>query len=306
MAGGAAVSALGEHLARYLALRLALGYRPSYDRWLTRFVAHLDIAGLTTVTADAAVEWAEHDASTQAAAAYRLVAVRGFASYLKAFDPATQVPGVYSGGKSRPVAHIYTSAEVEALMAAAAGLRPELWGQTMATLIGLLAATGIRPGEAYRLRSHDVDLVEPRLHLIDSKFGRSRQIPVDQSTVDALAATANCGTKHFRSLRPARSSSPPPAATSLPRRPLPPFVGCGAKRESTPPRADRRSWVICDTASRWPPCSTGTANASTSNPAYRCSPPTSGMSTRRRPTGICKRPPSCSPSPPNASNPTGR
>ena len=72
-------------------------------------------------------------------------------------------------------------------MAAARGLRSPLRAATFETLVGLLAVTGLRIGEALRLDRDDVDLTGDVLTIRLSKFGKSREVPVHTSTVDALA-----------------------------------------------------------------------------------------------------------------------
>jgi integrase len=75
-------------------------------------------------------------------------------------------------------------------MAATAHLRSAsgLRVATLKTLIGLLAATGLRPGEALSLDVGDVDLVSGILTIRESKFGKSRFVPLDESARVALAA----------------------------------------------------------------------------------------------------------------------
>jgi len=74
-------------------------------------------------------------------------------------------------------------------MAAASQLRSAsgLRRATFMTLVGLLAATGLRPGEALALDVHDVDLAGAILAIRDSKFGKSRFVPLDESARSALA-----------------------------------------------------------------------------------------------------------------------
>jgi len=57
---------------------------------------------------------------------------------------------------------------------------------TYETLIGLLAATGLRVGEAIRLDRHDIDYTEGVLLVRRSKFGKSRQVPLQPTTLQAL------------------------------------------------------------------------------------------------------------------------
>jgi integrase len=182
------VSALSAHLDRYTELRRALGYKPEpYAVLLRGFVRDLEAAGQPTVTVDAALAWAAQ-APTAPAGAARLTALRGFARYLCGFDSACQVPpvGLIRANKVRPAPHIYSPAELAALLQAATTLAPAAWAATMGTLIGLMAATGIRPEEAYRLRCEHVDLDRAALSIVNSKGGKSRRIPLHPTTVEAL------------------------------------------------------------------------------------------------------------------------
>jgi integrase len=179
---------LSERLDRYLQLRRALGY--SYadrGRLLADFVEFLQASGLGAVTVDAALAWANR-APTDAAVAARLSMVRGFARYLAAFDHTNQVPPTWlvPQNKVRPTPHIYSAAEIEALMKAASLLTPPLWAATMSTLIGLAASAGLRPGELYRLGRDDIDFATGQLNVMHSKYGKSRQIPLHATTLEAL------------------------------------------------------------------------------------------------------------------------
>jgi integrase/recombinase XerD len=71
-------------------------------------------------------------------------------------------------------------------MAQARSMRWRLPAATHETLIGLLAATGMRVGEAIRLDRSDVDAANSVLMIRESKFGKSRQVPVLACTVAAL------------------------------------------------------------------------------------------------------------------------
>lgn len=182
------MSNLSQHLDRYLAVRRAVGYSlAEHGRLLACFVGHLEAHGASTVTVEAALAWA-NTADTAGQVARRLSVVRGFARYLHAFDATAEVPPANLGPRAdaRPRPHLYSGAEVAALMGAARTLRPELWAASFVTLIGLLAATGLRPSEAFRLQRTHVDLDDGQLAVIHSKAGRSRQIPLHPSTVDAL------------------------------------------------------------------------------------------------------------------------
>ena len=118
--------------------------------------------------------------------------VRGFARHLHVIDPGHEVPppGLLPGRSHRATPYLYSDADIAALMAAARGFRSPLRAATFETLVGLLAVTGLRIGEALRLDRDDVDLVEGVLTIRVTKFGKSREVPLHPSTVDALAAYA--------------------------------------------------------------------------------------------------------------------
>jgi integrase/recombinase XerD len=185
---GAAVSALAEHAARYIALRRSLGFKMSEpSRVLEDLVAFVNRAGQEHLSVAGVLNWAE-PARTPGAYARRLSVARRFAQYLAVFDSQSEVPSprLCSTGQSRRAPYIYTPGEVAALMRAAQDLEGELWASSVSTLIGLCAATGARPGEAYRLRVGDIDLDISTLSVMQSKGGRSRLLPLHTSTVGAL------------------------------------------------------------------------------------------------------------------------
>ena len=189
------MSALSEHIQNYLRVRRALGFKLAGEETLLReFVAIADAAGERTVTIKLALDWARRPANgSHNYLSRRLRAVRGFARYLHSLDPACEVPPLelLPASKYRPAPYLYGDQEVLALMAAARGLRPPLRAATFETLIGLLACTGLRIGEAIRLDRDDVDLEGQVLTVRDSKFGKSREVLLHHSAVRALGDYAN-------------------------------------------------------------------------------------------------------------------
>ena len=185
------MSQLSCHVSDYLAMRRALGFKlAKEDRLLREFAAFAESAGASTVTAGLAVAWAvlpRH--ATPVWAAQRLSMVRGFARYLQAVDPAAQVPpaGLLPARTRRVTPYIYSDAEVAALMAAARMLRNPLKAATFQTLIGLLAVTGMRGSEAMALDRGDLDATAGLLTVRATKFRKSRQLPLQVTTVRALA-----------------------------------------------------------------------------------------------------------------------
>ncbi len=185
------MSALGEIAEDYLALRRSLGHDlADAHRLLPRFVAYLDAIGAPTVTIEAALAWSTEPDVDPASNVWphRMTVVRGFARHMAGIDARTEVPPVGlvpSRQRWRPP-FIYSSADVAALMAEARRIRWRLPAATHETLIGLLAATGMRVGEALKLDRSDIDWHEGVLLIRESKFGKTRQIPLLASTIGAL------------------------------------------------------------------------------------------------------------------------
>lgn len=184
------MSRLSTALQDYLTIRRALGFHLKLVGWvLTRFVAYADEVGAETVTTDLAVAWATQPVDASPVWwKFRLTAVRGFAKHLQTLDPRTQIPpaDAVSAPKCRAAPYFYSEAEILLLMEEATNLPPAFRGMTYQTLIGLLAVTGMRLGEAIRLERADVDWEHGVLTIRLSKFGKSRQLPVDPSTLSAL------------------------------------------------------------------------------------------------------------------------
>jgi len=187
------MSALHDALAKYVAVRRALGSKlgePAVT--LGHFVEFLEREGKQFITTELALRWAqEHEGVQRATWARRLSMVRGFAVWLSALDPRTEVPPrrILEARRQRNKPHIFTDNEIGRLMAEAARLSSPrgLRALTLVTLIGLLAATGLRPGEALALDTPDVDLQNAILTIRQTKFGKSRFVPVEDSTRAALA-----------------------------------------------------------------------------------------------------------------------
>lgn len=240
------MSALAERLADYLALRRAMGFQlEAQGRLLPQFVAYLDDLGAETVTIEAALAWAVNPLATQPARVReRLSMVRAFARYLQAFDATAQVPptNLVAAQRRRPVPYLFTEAEIAALLAAAATLRSPLRAATYHAVIGLLAATGMRGCEARDLDRDDVDLDTGLLTIRQTKFNKSRQLPLHASTVAVLRDYT-----HVRQLLCPQPKTPAffvsKAATRLVRngmsttfRELADDVGLAAHAGSGPPR----------------------------------------------------------------------
>lgn len=183
-------SVLASHQQDYLRLRRLMGSTlNNHGRLIGSFLADLEASGQETITVEAAVRWACLPAGASPRwRAYRLAVIRGFAAYVHARDPslAPIIPAGLIPSKTVPaIPYIYTGRQIRDLMDGALELAPPLRGLTLATVIGLLAATGLRIGEALALDLGDVDL-HAGVITVTGKYGKQRLVPVHQSTVTAL------------------------------------------------------------------------------------------------------------------------
>jgi len=181
---------LDQVVIDYLAVRRSLGYKLAENaKQLHSFVSYLDTVGASRVTTELAVAWATQPTGcTPVWWARRLAMVRGFARHLKAIDPETEIPplGVLPHRCRRVAPYLYSDTDIEALMAAARVLRSPLVAATYETLIGLLAVTGMRSGEALRLQRDHIEWDEGVITIWNSKFQKSRAVPVHPTSLDAL------------------------------------------------------------------------------------------------------------------------
>ena len=181
---------LAQAARDYLVLRRSFGYRlAGHDRPLADLVEHLEHAGLDTMTVESTLAWAVQPTATPLRHAQRLSIARGFATYLHSLDPRCEVPprDLLPEGRRRVPPHIYDAQEINELMSQSRQLRPALRAATLETVLGLLVVTGMRSGEAVRLKRGDVNLDNGRLRIIATKFNKSRELALHPTTVEALA-----------------------------------------------------------------------------------------------------------------------
>jgi integrase/recombinase XerD len=186
------VSSLRSAAEDYLRMRRALGYKlEAPGRQLEQFVTCLEQTGAQTVTIANAVAWATQPAEADPGYwSQRLSVVRQFARHLQTIDPACEVPParLLPYRAQRAIPYPYTPQEIAALMRAAARLPSPLMAATYPTLFGLLAVSGLRLGEAIGLDRDDVDARHGLVRVINSKFGKSREVPLHPSAMRALGA----------------------------------------------------------------------------------------------------------------------
>jgi integrase len=185
---------LAKQLDSYLALKAALGYSLQAEAILWDFVRFVEAGNdKGAITAQIALDWACSTGCGPAGQSRRLGFVRGFLSYVRASLPGTEVPGsAILASARRPNPYIYSPAEIERFLEDAQSLGPRgsLQPHTYTTLIGLLVSSGLRLGEALRLGRADARLQQdpPHLLITQSKFRKSRVVPVHPTTAERLTA----------------------------------------------------------------------------------------------------------------------
>ena len=222
-----AATSLQARAEQYLAERRRLGFAlrtPACS--LRSFVRHMQfIRHRGPLTVDVMADWARrdsHGSNDPSTWARRLKHLRSFTRWLNQFEPRTEIPDhtVFGRISERQAPHIYSEAEIVDLLAAARRLGPAstLRGVVFETLFGLLASSGLRIGEALALSNEDVDLRLGMLTIRKAKFGKSRQIPMHSSTVEAL--------RRYRSVRDLAGESAAPEAAF--------FIGTRGRRHGLP------------------------------------------------------------------------
>ena len=182
----------------------------------------------------------------------------GFAAYLHGLDASVVVPpaGLLRSGPCRATPYLYSAGEIASLLEATAGLRPALRAATYYNLIGLLAVSGMRIGEAITLDDQDLDLERAVLIVRNSKFGKSRLVPLHPTTTAALGAIPHgCETSCVPG-GPARHCSCPASglACCTPTSSSPSPVSPSAAGSLAARRRAGRGFTTSDTLSRSPAC----------------------------------------------------
>jgi integrase len=202
-----------KKIEQYLTHRRSLGYRINSDGYQLRsFGRYADLhAPGAPLTVDLALRWATAPEGTQRVYhAKRLDALRTFARYLAAFEPRTEIPpaGLFGPSFKRVPPHIYTPQEITALIRESLTYQPSLrrnplTGLRNATIIGLLACTGMRIGEVLALNNGDVDLDQGLIVVRESKNLPMRLVPI-----------TDCAGGHLRRYREARDQRFGPSGDS--------------------------------------------------------------------------------------------
>lgn len=195
------------HLDNYTKLRRQLGFKLRMaEVLLGNFVRFADREKAKFITTKLALRWATRPANIKAVQrANRLGMLRRFAEHVSALDPRTEIPPQkllpYQYRRQAP--YCYRETEVVQLIDSARriGAPDELKGATYATLFGLLAATGMRVGEAIALNREDIDIEEALITVHRAKGNKSRWVPLHPSVQQAL--------KDYAGLRDRTLPNPP-------------------------------------------------------------------------------------------------
>jgi integrase/recombinase XerD len=194
---------LNQAIHDYLALRRSLGFKlREYGECLREFVLFLRRNGSAHITNKLAMEYATRRQSEKPVSwSRRLGIIRGFARYRIGADPKTEIPPIgllrFRSQRARP--YVYSQDEIRRLLDAALKIESpyELQPPTYHCLFGLLAASGLRLGEAVHLQPQDVDWAEGVLTIRGAKFGKTRLVPLHPSTLSVLSAYAKLRDKIF-------------------------------------------------------------------------------------------------------------
>ena len=191
---------LRQALADYLRLRRRLGFKLASDqRLLEDFVGFLEQAGARRITTELALMWARLPVHAHPHRwRQRLGIVRVFARYLATLDPESEIPAedLLRAHRPRVAPYIYSQDEITALMAAASALTPPPRAANYQTVIGLMATTGLRLGEALALDRHDVDLADGALH-VRARQHKQREVPLHPTATNALRNYARLRDRHW-------------------------------------------------------------------------------------------------------------
>jgi integrase len=228
---------LQARVGQYLAERRRLGFElDTMGHALARFARYVtEVGHRGSLTVDLMAGWARQAKAghgTRATSARRLRLLRPFTRWLRQFEPATEVPdeAIFGPIPGRVAPHIYRENEIVQLLRTASRVGPPggLRGAVMQMLFGLMACAGLRISEALALCDADVDLKSGVLTIRQSKFGKSRLVPLHPSAVQALA--------HYRVQR----------ACHVPTTPETPFFTATRGRLLGQPVSDRQAHRIFD------------------------------------------------------------
>ncbi len=185
------MKSIRQGVQEYLEYRWRLGFKlQSVHHLLTNFVLFMEHNRAKHITLKLAVAFATMNLNASKAWAGRLGAIRRFAEYWSTEDPKTEIPPkkLLPGSYKRQAPYIYTDAEIVKLVECHESdfLHDRFDQYTYFVLFGLLAVTGMRVAEALTLDCEAVDVQNRIITIYQSKFRKSRYIPIHKSTAEVL------------------------------------------------------------------------------------------------------------------------
>lgn len=206
MAGGVIMKKQKTMVAQvkeYVSYKRNLGFQLRIEAGqLLNFAKYADTSGHTgPVTTELILRWARlPEKASQLYQARRVEVVRCFAKYQAIFFPKTEIPPsrILGPAHCRTEPYIYSQQQISALLEACAQLTPidGLRPCTYTTLFGLIACAGLRISEALKLSRDDVDLANGVVLIAETKFHKSRLVPLDPSASKALSKYAKFRDKY--------------------------------------------------------------------------------------------------------------
>lgn len=187
------MSTLRMLLEDYLDTRRALGFQLHTDgTGLLSFVNYMEREAAEYITTSLALDWAKQSTAVQPARwAQRLCYVRGFARYCHAIDPRTQIPpvGLLPFSHQRTSPYFFTKDDIDQLLkrTLTLSMKDVFLNHTLYCVLGLLSVSGLRISEALNLTLDDVNLNEGILAIRATKFGKSRLVPLHETSIKVLA-----------------------------------------------------------------------------------------------------------------------
>lgn len=185
------MSLLRSELKRYLEFRRVRGFKlKGEERFLLELIVFMERRQAELITLDLCTEWNASTPATHGHRQRRIIAVRGFAGWMKSINMRHEVPPPYRGqvGKNRPKPYIFTQRELEALVEQSGRLTSKngLNRLTYATLWPFLYVTGLRIGEALALDLSSFDFKNNTVRIPPMKGGYERLVPLHPTTAAAL------------------------------------------------------------------------------------------------------------------------
>lgn len=182
---------LSDQVARFVETKQALGYRFTQNEWiLKRFARFAEARGETFIRTTTVLDWASASRTASASSTIRrLHVVHDLARWLHAEDERHDVPHRDALGRRsswRPPPCLISLPDIRKLLDAALSRGPAgtIAPLTWHYLFGLMAATGLRIGEALALTLEDI--TDDGLVIRDTKFGKTRLVVLHATSQVAL------------------------------------------------------------------------------------------------------------------------